>query len=326
MNTSVSLAPTTLLALAHWLLVLCMPILLVGVINRVKSWAVGRKGPRLLQSGYDMARLLRKRPVESDTASVPFRVSAWVVLSCGLFAAGLSPVLGPYAPLQFSHDFVVVAYTLGLSRIALMLGAMDVGSSFEGMGTAREASFSAYAEPALFLLVGTACAATGMNSFADIIGHLHATPYYGLIVAPLTLCLLILLQTEAARVPVDDPLTHLELTMIHEVMILDHSGPELAAMQYAAALKMTFYAGLIAALLAPLTQPLAPADAPFAAALTAFVLMLAVAFVVGAIESLFARLPMRWVTRYILIASGAALVAMAVVAYGNFGGYGGGAL
>ena len=303
------------LTLTHWLLVLTMPVALVGVINRTKSWWVGRKGPRLMQSAYDLVRLLGKRPVVSHTASPLFRSGAYVTLVCGVLAASMSPILGNFAPLQFDHDFIVVAYTLGFARIALMLCAMDVGSSFEGMGAAREASFSAYAEPALFLLIGSACAATGMTSFAALIGTLHETPYYGLIVAPLTVTLLILLQAEAARVPVDDPLTHLELTMIHEVMILDHSGPELAAMQFSAALKMSLYAGLIAALI----NPFSPAESPQACVLASLGLMLAVALVVGCIESLSARLPMRWVTRYLLIASAAALLAMAVIGLGAAG-------
>ena len=299
----------------HWLLVLTMPVALVGVINRAKSWAVGRKGPRLMQSAYDLVRLLGKRPVVSHTASPLFRSGAYVTLVCGVLAASMSPILGNFAPLQFDHDFIVVAYTLGFARIALMLCAMDVGSSFEGMGAAREASFSAYAEPALFLLIGSACAATGMTSFAGLIGTLHSTPYYGLIVAPLCVALLILLQAEAARVPVDDPLTHLELTMIHEVMILDHSGPELAAMQFSAALKMSLYAGLIAALI----NPFSPTESPLACALASLGLMLAVALVVGSIESLSARLPMRWVTRYLSIASAAALLAMIVIGLGASG-------
>jgi formate hydrogenlyase subunit 4 len=130
-----------------------------------------------------------------------------------------------------------------------------------------------------------------------------------LIVLPLTLALLILLQTEAARVPVDDPATHLELTMIHEVMILDHSGPELAAMQYAAALKMTLYAGLIATLL----NPFDPRQNPLAAIACAMVLMLVVAVVVGCFESLMARLPLRWVSTYVWLAGWLTLLAAAVV-------------
>jgi len=304
-----------LLTVTHAVLVLSLPIVLVGLVNRTKSWWAGRKGPRLLQSAYDLWRLLGKRPIISTVASPLFRISAYVVLVCGLAAASMVPMLGQFAPVQFSHDFIVVAYTLGLARIALTLAAMDVGSAFEGMGAAREASFSAYAEPALFLLIGAAGAATGMTSFADLIGHLHSTPYFPVIVLPLVLALLILLQTEAARVPVDDPLTHLELTMIHEVMILDHSGPELAAMQYAAALKMTLYAGLIAALI----NPINPQVAPVAAIGVSLGLMLLVALLVGCIESLTARLPMRWVTRYVLISSGAALLSMVVVGLGGSG-------
>ena len=300
------------LSLIHWVFVLAMPILLVGVVNRTKSWWAARKGPRIIQFAFDLRRLLGKRPVESTTATALFRAGAWIVLIAGVFAAAMAPMLGQFAPLQFSHDFIVVAYAMGLARIVLMLSAMDVGSSFEGMGAAREAAFSTYAEPALFLLIGTASAATGMTSFADLIGHLHHTPYYAIIVAPLVVCLLILLQAEAARVPVDDPLTHLELTMIHEVMILDHSGPELAAMQYAAAMKMALYAGLIAALL----NPFDPFASPAAAVAVSLALILAVAVVVGCIESLTARLPMPWVPRYLLIASAAALASMAVIGIG----------
>ena len=302
-----------LLTLTHGVLVLSLPIVLVGLVNRSKSWWAGRKGPRLLQSAYDLWRLLGKRPIVSTVASPLFRMSAYVVLVCALAAASMVPMLGQFAPVQFSHDFIVVAYTLGLARIALMLAAMDVGSAFEGMGAAREASFSAYAEPALFLLIGAGVAATGMTSFAELIGQLHRTPYFPVIVLPLVLALLILLQTEAARVPVDDPMTHLELTMIHEVMILDHSGPELAAMQYAAALKMSMYAGLIAALI----NPIDPQVAPVAAIGVSLGLMLLVALLVGCIESLTARLPMRWVTRYVLIGSGAALLSMVVVGLGG---------
>ncbi|MBP6202682.1 MAG: NADH-quinone oxidoreductase subunit H [Azonexus sp.] len=303
------------LALIHWAFVLSMPILLVGLVNRTKSWWVGRKGPRLIQSAYDLWRLLGKRPVVSATASPLFRAGAYVVLICSLLAASMIPVLGQFAPIQFSHDFVVVAYTLGLARIVLMISAMDVGSSFEGMGAAREASFATFAEPALFLLIGTASAATGMTSFADLIGHLHNTPHYAIIVAPLTIALLILLQAEAARIPVDDPMTHLELTMIHEVMILDHSGPELAAMQYSAALKMTLYAGLIAALI----NPFNPLTDPLVGVLVSLALMLTVAVVVGCIESLSARLPMRWVPAYLLIASVAALGSMLAIGLGASG-------
>jgi formate hydrogenlyase subunit 4 len=194
-----------------------------------------------------------------------------------------------------------------------MLSALDAGSSFEGMGASREASFSVFAEPALVLLLGTAAIATGATSFASMLGGLHATSRFVWFVLPAAVALLILLQNEAARVPIDDPLTHLELTMIHEVMILDHSGPELAAMQYAVSLKLTLYAGMIAALL----NPYDPIKAAPACVVTSVLLMTCVAVVVGTIESLVARLRMKWVPRYILAATVAAGLSLAGQSWGS---------
>lgn len=239
------------LTLAHFFVALIMPFLLVGVINRTKSWWGARKGPGLFQSYHDMRRLLRKRTVFSNTATPLFRLGAYVVLICALIAMALVPLLGQFAPLSFAHDFVAAAYTLGLARIVLMLSAMDVGSPFEGMGAAREAMYGAFAEPALFLMLGALGAATGLSSFADMLGHVHNTVYYSWVVLPLTLALLILLQTEASRVPVDDPLTHLELTMIHEAMILEYSGRHLALIEWAASLKMFVYSCIGIALFVP---------------------------------------------------------------------------
>ncbi len=305
---------TALALVVHLLLTLAMPVLLVGLVNRTKSWWGGRRGPGLLQSGWDLLRLLRKRPVVSQVSTPLFRAGAWVVLAASLLAAQIAPVLGGVAPLQFAHDFVVFAYTLGLARLFLMLSAMDVGSSFEGMGSAREASFTSFIEPALFLLAGTALIGSGQTSFAGLLGHWQAAPGFGWMVLPVVLVLFVLLQAEAARVPVDDPLTHLELTMIHEVMVLDHSGPELAAMQYAAALKMSIYAGLIAALLNPFDVQADPLMATAAAVL----LMAVVAVAVGCVESLVARLRMKHVPPYLMIAT--ALAALALVLAGQLAG------
>ena len=311
----------------HVLLTLTMPVLLVGVINRTRSWWGGRRGPGLLQSFWDLLRLLRKAPVYSDVSTPLFRAGPWVVLAATLLAAQMAPLLGALAPLQFAHDFVVLAYTLGLARLFLMLSAMDVGSAFEGMGSAREASFTPFIEPALFLLVGTVLVAApalvsapgaANDSLAGLVGlvaHGSATTTSSQALAWLLLpavgVLLVLLQAEAARVPVDDPATHLELTMIHEVMVLDHSGPELAAMQYAAALKLSLYAGLIAALLNPFDLH----SQPWAAAVTSVLLMGAVAVLVGTVESLVARLRLRQVPTYLLLATAWAAVMLVVAAY-----------
>jgi len=290
---------TAAIGLAHVLIALTMPLLVIGLVNRTKSLWAGRKGPPVLQALWDLLRLLRKRPVYSAVATPLFRAGAWVVLAASVLAAMISPILGNVTPLQFSHDFIVFAYTLGLARLFLMLSAMDVGSSFEGMGAAREASFTAFVEPALFLLIGSASVATGQTSFAGLIGHLHHTGSFPWLVVPMIVVLFMLLQAEASRVPVDDPLTHLELTMVHEVMVLDHSGPELAAMQYASALKMVMYAGLIAALV----NPFDPLGAPTASVLTSLIVIGAVALAVGCVESLVARLRMRLVPRYLMSAS-----------------------
>lgn len=299
-----SFSMNTLLAVVHVLIVLVMPIGMVGLVNRTKSLWAGRKGPGLVQSGWDLLRLLRKQPVFSAVITPLFRAGAWVVLVSSLLAALISPILGQFAPLQFSHDFIFFAYTLGLARLVLMLSAMDVGSSFEGMGAAREASFTAFIEPALFLLIGSAGVATGQTSFAGLIGLWHQSTSFPWLAVPAVAVLFVLLQAEAARVPVDDPMTHLELTMVHEVMILDHSGPELAAMQYAAALKMTIYAGLIAALL----NPFDPLTQTALCVLVSLLLMAGVAVAVGCVESLTARLRMRLVPVYLMLASaGAAL-------------------
>jgi formate hydrogenlyase subunit 4 len=302
---------TALLAALHGLVLLVMPFLMVGLVNRTKSWWAGRKGPGLLQSLWDLLRLLRKQPVYSTVSTPLFRAGAWVVLATSVLAALIAPSIGAFAPLQFSRDFIVFAYTLGLARLFLMLSALDVGSSFEGMGAAREASFTAFIEPALFLLVGSAALATGQTSFAGMVGQWHGVGSFPWLAAPAVGVLFVLLQAEAARVPVDDPLTHLELTMIHEVMVLDHSGPELAAMQYAAALKMTMYAGLIAALL----NPFDPYTQTAPCVLAALLIMAVVAVAVGCVESLTARLRMRLVPAYLMLASLCAAACLAAAGW-----------
>jgi formate hydrogenlyase subunit 4 len=288
-----------------------MPFLMVGLVNRTKSWWAGRKGPGLLQSLWDLLRLLRKQPVYSTVSTPLFRAGAWVVLAASVLAALIAPSIGSFAPLSFNRDFIVFAYALGLARLFLMLSALDVGSSFEGMGAAREASFTAFIEPALFLLAGSAALATGQASFAGMVGQWHLAGSFPWLAVPSVGVLFVLLQAEAARVPVDDPLTHLELTMVHEVMVLDHSGPELAAMQYAAALKMTIYAGLIAALLNPFDAFTQTAPSVLAALL----IMAAVAVAVGCVESLTARLRMRLVPAYLMLASLCAAACLAAAGW-----------
>jgi formate hydrogenlyase subunit 4 len=297
---------TLLLLAAHALVVLLAPIVMVGVVNRTRSWWAGRRGPTLTQSLWDLLRLCGKRPVFSTVITPLFRAGAWVALATALLAALIAPIFGAFAPLQFEHDFIVFAYALGLGRLFLMLSALDTGSSFEGMGTAREASFTAFIEPALFLLLGTAAMASGHGSMAGAVGGLHRSAVFVWLVVPSVLVLFVLLQAEAARVPIDDPATHLELTMVHEVMVLDHSGPDLAALQYTAAVKLATYAGLIAALL----NPFDPVRDPLPGIGLSLALMAAVAVAVGCVESWVARLRMRLVPRYLLLATALAALCL----------------
>lgn len=295
---------------------LVLPFLLVGVVNRTKARWAGRKGPRLFQSLDDVRRLLRKRPVYSETTTWVFRLAPLVVLATALVSALLVPLVGRAAPISFPWDFVALAYLWGLGRLALVLGALDTGSAFEGMGASREATYSALLEPALFLALGTLATLTGQASLADLLALGARDGTAILTTLGCLVALVIVLQVEAARVPIDDPTTHLELTMIHEVMILDHAGPDLAALQYAAALKMTICAGLLAALLDPLP---AGAAAPLRIAVR-LGLTLLVAVGVGFVESLVARLKLRAVPQYLAVAAISGFGALLVTAWAQAGG------
>lgn len=284
--------------------ILLGPWLLPGIINRVKAWWGGRRGPPLLQPMWDARRLLRKHAIYSIVTSEIFRIAPLVIVASSLIAALIAPVVPGFALVSFNNDFVYFAYLLALGRVFLMLAALDTGSAFEGMGAAREATFSAFLEPAFFLAIGSLALATGHGSFANL---MRARGPEGVFVTALCAAVLfIALQIESARLPVDDPSTHLELTMIHEVMILDTSGPDLALLQYAAGLKLCIFAGLIAALLNPFAL-----DQHVGLCVTAGILLLiGVAVTVGCVESLVARFKMRLIPQYALLAVGFGLLAL----------------
>lgn len=290
---------------------LVMPFVLTGLITRVKSLWSGRKGAPLLQPAWDVLRLVRKTPVYSETTTPLFRVAPWVFLLTALGAAWVTPVLGSDPLGSFRFDFVWFAYAWALGRVALMLAAFDTGSAFEGMGSAREATFSTLLEPVLFLATGALCLTTGERTLAGALapaahgGGAALVAWLGSIVA-----LVIVLQVEAARMPVDDPTTHLELTMVHEVMVLDHSGPDLAAIQYASALKLYVATALVATLFNPWAGTGTALGAGVNLALCAVLAVL-----VGTVESLVARLRLRAVPRYIAVGLASATVALLATAW-----------
>jgi len=293
---------------ANIIALLVMPIILVGTINRVKARWAGRRGPPILQLAFDLWRLARKTPVYSKLTTPVFRLGPIVVVVTAIASACVVPLAGTTSLIAFPFDFVWFAYVWSLGRVALMLGALDTGSSFEGMGASREATFATLLEPVLFLVAGALCLHSGARSFAAVlVPRLDAPAAVVMWVAAIA-ALLIVVQVESARMPVDDPTTHLELTMVHEVMILDHSGAELAFLQLGAAIKMFVGVSVVAMLLNPLAG-----EHSLAAVAAHLGLCLAIAVAIGLSESLIARLKLRVVPQYIvvgLIAGGIALLSM----------------
>ncbi len=286
-------------ALFHVALYLALAPLLLGVVNRVKSRFAGREGPPLWQHYADLLRLLRKGAVYSRTTTWVFRAGPVVGLAAVASAGLLLPVAGRPALLSFAGDFVLVAYLLGLARFVTALAALDTGSAFEGMGAAREVSFSSMAEPALFLSLLVVARATGSASLSAMLGPAvrpaWETAAPALLIAAIVLFVVAL--AENARIPVDDPNTHLELTMIHEVMVLDHSGPDLALVLYGVALKLFLFGAVLVQLVVPPARGLVAAEAAFAAGMVVF------AALVGVVESVMARLRLARVPQLLVGAS-----------------------
>src|SRR3979490_772812 len=228
--------------------------LLLGLINRTKAFVAGRRGPPLLQPYLDIAKCLRRGAVYGDVTSWVFRLGPVVNLSVLLAALLIAPLGAIPAPLSFPGDLIVLTGLLALGRFAIVLAALDTGSSFEGMGASREVHFAALAEPALLVALAVLVRVTGGLSLSEIYGAVTIAAWARALpaLALVAITLVVLELVENTRIPVDDPATHLELTMIHEVMVLDHSGPDFAYIQYAAALKLWILGSLLVGLLAPL--------------------------------------------------------------------------
>lgn len=288
--------------------ILTAAVCLTGIINRTRAWMSGRKGIRFGQHLLNVQLLLRKGTVYSSTAGFVFRVAPLVYLA-GIFTAALFIPLGSYHSLfHFEGDVVVFAYLMALSRFFLVIGALDTGSSFEGMGAAREALYGALVEPGLFFIFGTLALMTGHTSFSSVFAALGAGTAEGVIVTLLLAYVIIkLIQIEGGRIPVDDPRTHLELTMIHEVMILDYSGFDLALIHMASWIKMGALATLAAGVIAS-TIPYAGMTA-----LVVFVLVAAIGFYIGFVESFRARNKLSKNPTYIVTTTSLALFAFLLV-------------
>ena len=299
--------PVPFLAL---LLVMGMAPALPGIVNRTRSVLSGRRGPPISQLYSDLRRLWLKGVVYSRTTTPIFRLAPLILAATTVLAAGFLPLDGREALLSFPGDLVAFAGLMALGRFFLVLAALDTGSSFEGMGASREVTVSSFAEPALFLCFTVLVLATGDLRLAGMLGGplaiawTAAAPSLVLIAAGLFIVTL----AETSRVPVDDPATHLELTMIHEVMVLDHSGPDLALILYAGALKLALFAALVMGVLVPRAELGRPV------ALLALVLgLVLVAVVIGVVESVMARLRMNRVSHLLVAASALAGFALILV-------------
>ncbi len=272
--------------------------LLPAVILTIKALFAGKKGPPLLIKYFILAKLLRKGSVYSTSTSFVFRLGPVVSLATAVMALLFFPLAGMPPVLSFHGDIVVLLYLLGLGRFFTIAAALDTGSPFEGMGAAREAFFATLAEASVFVILILFYRLNGSLSLAGYFTGAQAISMAGpqgalLILAAIALFMILLVEN--CRVPVDDPATHLELTMIHEVMILDHSGPDLALIELGAFYKLFFYASFIACLLKPAIVP----NPELGVAMFSGLLLLVYA-AVGIMESITARLKMDLVPKFIL--------------------------
>ena len=229
------------------LLILLSGFFFTGIILRTKSISSGRKGPGILQPVKDVVRLFRKGAVYSKTTSIIFRIAPVIYFSSVLMACLVVPFGSYKGVVSFDGDFIFFAYILALGKFFSIISAMDTGSSFEGMGASLEALYSMLAEPAFFILIGSFALLTGNTSFYEIFSTLHLGSSITYTLGGLaTFVLIMISMIENSRMPVDDPKTHLELTMIHEVMILDNSGFDLGLILTTGYLKFAIYGAIIA--------------------------------------------------------------------------------
>jgi formate hydrogenlyase subunit 4 len=272
--------------------------LFMGVILKVKAFFGGKQGPPWLIKYYTLIKLLRKGSVYSTSTTFIFKLGPVVSFATAFMLLLFFPFAGLTPVLSFHGDVVILFYLLGLGRFFTVLAALDTASPFEGMGAAREVFFSALAEATVFVILALFFRISGSLSFGEYFSGDQVVNLWSTSAAMIFLVLIalfIILLTENSRVPVDDPATHLELTMIHEVMILDHSGPDLALIEMGAFLKMLFYASFISCLLYPFHTGYAIINIFIFA-----VIMTLVYAGIGLVESITARYKMPLVPNFIL--------------------------
>ncbi len=278
-------------------LALLLAPLYAGIILKVKAFFGGKKGPPLLINYFTLVKLFKKGSVYSTSTTAVFKLGPVVSLTAAVTVLLFLPIAGQPPLFSFHGDVILLLYLFGLGRFFTIAAAMDTASPFEGMGAAREAYFPIFCEATLFMV---------LILFAILTGQVNLAAYFaggqplflwqaaGASLLFVVMALFIVLLTENSRVPVDDPATHLELTMIHEVMVLDHSGPDLALIELGSFFKLFFYAAMVTRLVFPF-----PIGHPAAAGLF-FLALAGVYAAVGTVESVMARYRMDKVPQFVL--------------------------
>jgi formate hydrogenlyase subunit 4 len=303
----------TVLDVFQVLLLLVMAPLVRGIIARIKARIQNRRGASILRPYQDLLKLFRKEDLAPSTATTIFRISPVLVLGATVIASLFVPVLQDSAIASISGDFILLVYFLAVARFFLMLGGLDGGSAFGGMGASREALVSTLAEAPL--LLGLSAVAIFARS-TNIAGVAHWTLEQGAAqftaVQALALVALALVAiAETGRIPVDNPTTHLELTMIHEAMVLEYSGPSLALIELASALKLTVISALMISLFAPWGMLTTPSALAIGIALAVFVMkILVVIIIIALIESGVAKLRMYLVPDFLGVSLALAVLAI----------------
>ncbi|MBR3605869.1 MAG: NADH-quinone oxidoreductase subunit H [Candidatus Gastranaerophilales bacterium] len=296
------------------ILLLIVPFLMTGIIRKTKAFWGARKGASIFQPFYDFIKLMKKDSIFSSSTTVLFKLAPIISFVCIVFASLFTPMVMGESIINLQGGLIIFAYALGLSKFISLLASMETASSFEGMGSSREACFTTIIEPAFFIVIASIMALSKIYTFDSLNQVITSSGSLGILIILFAVaCLFIMLVVEGARVPVDDPATHLELTMIHEVMILDNCSQELAIISYSAAAKMFLISSLIATLILPL-------HLTFWVSLGAFLgIMILLSIIIGTIESAIARLRMSHVFEFVFVMSSLALVTASLVALKLYG-------
>lgn len=296
-----------LVQLGQLLLVLALAPLLTGYVRKLKARLLRREGPDLIQPYRDLHKLLRKEVVLADNASWVFRAAPYLIFATTWVAAALVPTFATGLAFSPAADLIAIVALLGSARFMLALAGLDVGTSFGGIGSSREMMIASLAEPALLMIAFTVSLLAGSTQLSTVAAYMQG-PAVGLRVslAMALVGLVMVAIAENARIPVDNPATHLELTMVHEAMILEYSGRHLAVIEAAASLKLLLYLSIIGCVFAPWGVAVSGQDlAAYAVSLPVYVLKLAVGgFLLAVFETAVAKMRVFRVSEFL----GAALM------------------